>query len=414
MDKFKLNKREKSWVLYDVANSAFTLIVTATIPIYFRGLAENAGLSPAFSSSLWASVTALAVLALAVFSPILGAMADYQNMKKKLFGFFLGLSLLGVFAFTLTKSWLLFLPLFLIARLGFAACNIFYDSMLIDVTTHERMDMVSTFGYAWGYIGSCIPFTIGIFLILTTPFGLSSMAATQISFLITIVWWLALSIPLFKNVKQSYFLESRKDFISHSFYRLLHTFQKLKKEKGILYYVIGYFFYIDGVYTIISMATTYGGEVGIDDTAMILALLLTQFVAFPCSIYSGKLAEKFGTFKMIKLFIIMYIVICLFGFQLSKEWEFWALAVFVGICQGGIQALSRSQFGKMIPKEESSEYFGFFDIFGKFADFFGPLIVAVCAYFLDSSRYGILALIFLFLIGILFLSKSEKMMEEHK
>ncbi|MCI9138494.1 MFS transporter [bacterium 1XD42-8] len=414
MDKFKLNKREKSWVLYDVANSAFTLIVTATIPIYFRGLTENAGLSPSLSSSLWASVTAAAVLILAVFSPILGAMADYQNMKKKLFGFFLCLSLLGVFAFSLTRNWLLFLSLFLIARLGFAACNIFYDSMLIDVTTDERMDMISTYGYAWGYIGSCIPFTIGILLILTTPFGLSPMTATQVSFLITIIWWLVLSIPLFKNVKQSYFLEPRKDFISHSFHRLLHTFQKLKREKGLLFYVIGYFFYIDGVYTIISMATTYGGEVGIDDTAMILALLLTQFIAFPCSIYSGKLAEKFGTFKMIKLFIVMYIVICLFGFQLSKEWEFWALAVFVGICQGGIQALSRSQFGKMIPKEESSEYFGFFDIFGKFADFFGPLIVAVCAYFLNSSRYGILALIFLFLIGILFLSKSEKMMEEHK
>ena len=414
MDKFKLNKREKSWVLYDVANSAFTLIVTATIPIYFRGLTENAGLSPSLSSSLWASVTAAAVLILAVFSPILGAMADYQNMKKKLFGFFLCLSLLGVFAFSLTRNWLLFLSLFLIARLGFAACNIFYDSMLIDVTTDERMDMISTYGYAWGYIGSCIPFTIGILLILTTPFGLSPMTATQVSFLITIIWWLVLSIPLFKNVKQSYFLEPRKDFISHSFHRLLHTFQKLKREKGLLFYVIGYFFYIDGVYTIISMATTYGGEVGIDDTAMILALLLTQFIAFPCSIYSGKLAEKFGTFKMIKLFIVMYIVICLFGFQLSKEWEFWALAVFVGICQGGIQALSRSQFGKMIPKEESSEYFGFFDIFGKFADFFGPLIVAVCTYFLNSSRYGILALIFLFLIGILFLSKSEKMMEEHK
>ena len=414
MDKFKLNKREKSWVLYDVANSAFTLIVTATIPIYFRGLTENAGLSPSLSSSLWASVTAAAVLILAVFSPILGAMADYQNMKKKLFGFFLCLSLLGVFAFSLTRNWLLFLSLFLIARLGFAACNIFYDSMLIDVTTDERMDMISTYGYAWGYIGSCIPFTIGILLILTTPFGLSPMTATQVSFLITIIWWLVLSIPLFKNVKQSYFLEPRKDFISHSFHRLLHTFQKLKREKGLLFYVIGYFFYIDGVYTIISMATTYGGVVGIDDTAMILALLLTQFIAFPCSIYSGKLAEKFGTFKMIKLFIVMYIVICLFGFQLSKEWEFWALAVFVGICQGGIQALSRSQFGKMIPKEESSEYFGFFDIFGKFADFFGPLIVAVCAYFLNSSRYGILALIFLFLIGILFLSKSEKMMEEHK
>lgn len=414
MDKFKLNKREKSWVLYDVANSAFTLIVTATIPIYFRGLTENAGLSPSLSSSLWASVTAAAVLILAVFSPILGAMADYQNMKKKLFGFFLCLSLLGVFAFSLTRNWLLFLSLFLIARLGFAACNIFYDSMLIDVTTDERMDMISTYGYAWGYIGSCIPFTIGILLILTTPFGLSPMTATQVSFLITIIWWLVLSIPLFKNVKQSYFLEPRKDFISHSFHRLLHTFQKLKREKGLLFYVIGYFFYIDGVYTIISMATTYGGEVGIDDTAMILALLLTQFIAFPCSIYSGKLAEKFGTFKMIKLFIVMYIVICLFGFQLSKEWEFWVLAVFVGICQGGIQALSRSQFGKMIPKEESSEYFGFFDIFGKFADFFGPLIVAVCAYFLNSSRYGILALIFLFLIGILFLSKSEKMMEEHK
>jgi UMF1 family MFS transporter len=356
---------------------------------------------------------------LAFISPLLGALADYEKMKKKFFSFFLLIAVTSAVAFIFAPNWITFLIFFIISRLGYSACNIFYDAMLVDVTTNERMDKISTFGYAFGYIGSCIPFILGILLIIIAPISHGATMADrtiemQLSFLLTVIWWIGMSIPLLKNVKQNYFLEARPDFVKHSFKRLGLTFILLKKDKKLLYFILGYFFYIDGVYTIISMATTYGREVGIDSIQMILALLLTQFVAFPCAILSGKLAYKFGTTKMIKIFIIMYACICVFGYGLDTTWEFWVLAVAVGMCQGGIQALSRSQFGKLVPKEESSEYFGFFDIFGKFADFFGPLILAACAFFLGSSKYGVLALVVLFIIGFILLSKSEKLYnQEH-
>lgn len=404
----KLTPAEKSWVLYDVANSAFTLIVTATIPIYFRGLAESGGVSGAYATSLWGTSVSISVLILAVLSPILGAIADYQNMKKKIFTVFLALAVTGAVCFTFAPDWLGFLLFFIAARLGYAACNIFYDAMLVDVTTDERMDRISTLGFAWGYIGSCVPFILGILLILLKPFGLDTMTATRISFLITILWWVGMSLPLFLHVHQNYYVPGQPHVIAHTFHRLGATFGKLKRDKKLLFFILGYFFYIDGVYTIISMATTYGGEVGVDDTSMILALLLTQFVAFPCSIASGTLAKKFGTIRMIKIFIVMYMGICAFGYGLDTEAEFWILAVAVGVCQGGIQALSRSYFGKLIPKEESSEYFGFFDIFGKFADFFGPLLIAVCAALFGNSRYGIFSLIALFALGFVLLLKSER------
>lgn len=408
----KLTKQEKSWILYDVANSAFIMIVTATIPIYFRGLAEGAGVASEHATSLWGSSTSISILILALLSPILGAIADYENMKKKIFTFFFAIAIGGAIAFTFAPTWITFLIFFIVARIGYSACNIFYDAMLIDVTTDERMDKVSTFGYAWGYIGSCIPFVIGILLVLTTPFGLDTMTATRISFVITIVWWIVMSIPLYKNVHQRYSLPAQKHVVRDAFRRLGKTFAKLKEDRSLLLFILGYFCYIDGVYTIISMATTYGGEVGIDDTSMVLALLLTQFVAFPCSIWSGMLAKKFGTMRLIKVFILIYCGICAFGYGLDTELEFWILAVAVGICQGGIQALSRSHFGKLIPKEESSEYFGFFDIFGKFADFFGPLILAACAFFLHNSKYGVLSLIVLFVIGFVLITLSEKVKTE--
>lgn len=404
-----LTKAEKSWILYDVANSAFIMIVTATIPIYFRGLAESAGVSSTAASSLWGSATSISILVLAVLSPILGAIADYENMKKKIFTVFFVLAIGGGFLFTFAPGWLSFLVFFIIARIGYAACNIFYDAMLVDVTTDERMDRLSTFGYAFGYIGSCIPFVAGLLLILNCDsIGISMTAATRISFIITMAWWVIMAIPLYKNVHQRYSIPRQEHVISHTFRRLGDTFKKLSKDKRMLFFIIGYFCYIDGVYTIISMATTYGGEVGIDSNSMVLALLLTQFVAFPCSIWSGTLAKKFGSMRMIKIFILMYMGICIFGYGLDTEAEFWILAIAVGICQGGIQALSRSYFGKLIPKNEASEYFGFFDVFGKFADFFGPLIIAACAYFLNDSKYGVLSLIILFIAGFILISLSEK------
>lgn len=404
-----LTKAEKSWVLYDVANSAFIMIVTATIPIYFRSLTESAGLSSTVSSSLWGTATSTAILILAILSPILGAIADYENMKKKIFTVFFILAIGGGLLFTFAPNWISFLVFFILARIGYAACNIFYDAMLIDVTTDERMDKISTFGYAFGYIGSCIPFVAGLLLILNCDaIGISMTAATRISFLITMAWWVIMAVPLYKNVHQRYSIPRQEHVISHTFRRLGNTFRKLSRDKRMLFFIIGYFCYIDGVYTIISMATTYGSEVGIDANAMVLALLLTQFVAFPCSILSGTLAKKFGSMRMIKIFIVMYMCICVFGYGLDTEAEFWILAVSVGICQGGIQALSRSYYGKLIPKDESSEYFGFFDVFGKFADFFGPLIIAACAYFLHDSKYGVLSLIILFAAGLILITLSEK------
>lgn len=411
MEKTKLSKHEISWILYDVANSAFTMIITATIPIYFRSLSTAAGVAPEHATSIWGTTTSIALLFLACISPVLGALADYQNMKKRIFGWFLALGILGGTAMIFAPGWISFLSCIVIARIGYSACNIFYDAMLIDVTTDERMDYISSMGFACGYIGSCIPFVIGILLILLTPFGLDTVTATKISFLITMIWWLALSLPLLKNVKQTHYLRPKMNVVSHSFRRLGVTFLKLRRDKKLLFYILGYFFYIDGVYTIISMATSYGGEVGIDSTQMILALLLTQIVAFPCSIFSATFAKKFGTIRVLKVYIILYMGICAFGYGLDTALEFWILAMCVGICQGGIQALSRSQFGKMIPKKESSEYFGFFDIFGKFADFFGPLIISACAFFLHSSKYGVLSLIILFAIGFCFLCKAEKIIK---
>lgn len=432
----KLSKTEKSWILYDVANSAFILILTATIPVFFRGLVDSAGIEAvcnswivqflfngnataalagdlqafeALKTSLFGLTTTIAVLIVALSAPIIGAIADYKGMKKKMFTVSLSVGVFACLMLGITQSWLGYLGLIIIARIGYASCNIFYDSMLVDVSTDERMDTISSYGYAWGYLGSCIPFIIGIYLILALPFGLTIGAATQISFLITAVWWALCSVPLLKNVKQVYYLENNDHQIKEAFVRIGTTLKKIGKDKKMLFYIIAYFCYIDGVYTIISMATTYGAEVGIGTNDMIIALLVTQIVAFPFAILSGILAKKFKTISILKVYIIMYIFICLYGFQLDKTYEFWVLCVAVGIAQGGIQALSRAYFGKIVPKKESNEYFGFFDIFGKFADFLGPLIITICAATFGQSKYGILALVVLFIIGYFFLNKVGKL-----
>ena len=405
MMKSKLTRQELSWILYDVANSAFTMLVSTTIPILFRSLAEANGVDSAHATGMWGLVTSAAMLILAILAPILGAFADYKNMRKRLFVVSLIVGIIGLLGLCVTQNWLAYMLLFVVARLGYSACNVFYDSMLTDVTTDERMDRISSHGYAWGYIGSCIPFVAGILLIFTLPFGIDTLKATQLSFFITGIWWVLLSIPLLKNVKQLHYLEKRENIVSHAFKRIGETLRKIKQNKRLLYFIIAYFCYIDGVYTIISMATTYGGEVGIGQTDMILALLLTQFVAFPCAILSGVLAGKVGSLKLIKFYIVVYAFACILGYRMSQAWEFWLLAVVVGMAQGGIQSLSRAYFGKMIPKEEATEYFGFFDIFGKFADFFGPLIISFCAFAFGSSRSGVLALIILFIIGFVLLNK---------
>ncbi|MFV0380316.1 MAG: MFS transporter [Anaerorhabdus sp.] len=431
----KLNLEERSWIFYDVANSAFILILTATIPVFFRSLVDSVTISEvanfwlvkllfsknallaqngsvqaleALKTSLYAITTTVSVLIVALSAPVLGALADYKGMKKKLFTFFLVIGVFSCLLLGVVGNWIGFLALIFIVRISYASCNVFYDSMLVDVADNDRMDHISSYGYAWGYIGSCIPFIVGLYLILFQPFNLDTKTATQISFIITAIWWLIFSIPLLKNVKQKHYLEKKNNLVSSSFKRIFKTVKKIKNNPIMLYFIIGYFCYIDGVYTIISMATTYGAEVGIDDSGMIIALLVTQIIAFPFAILSAKLAKKYKVIDLLKIFVLIYCGICIYGYQLDKNYEFWVLCVLVAIAQGGIQALSRSYYAKLVPKSESNEYFGFFDIFGKFADFFGPLIITICASVFGQSKYGILALVVLFIIGYICLCKVKK------
>ena len=435
----KLNRLQKQWVFYDVACSAFTLILTVTIPVYFRGLIDTAGIDlvcnnqfvqmffsknanlallgdlhafEALKSSLYGLTTSIAVLIVAMSAPFLGALADYFGLKKKLFAISLLIGLGSLVMLSCNTDWILFMVYLIVVRIAYSASNIFYDSMLIDIADESIMDKVSTYGYAYGYIGSVLPFVIGLYLILFLPFGLEVVAATQISFLIVVVWWFIGAYPLLKNYKQKYGFERHPHILKESITRVINTVKVVSHNKKVLYFIIGYFCYIDGVYTIISMSTTYGAEVGISDNVMIIALMVTQIVAFPFSILAGKLAQKFETLKIIKIYILIYMLIVIYGFFLDTAFDFWVLCISVGIDQGGIQSLSRSYFGKIIPKDEASEYFGFFDIFGKFADFFGPLIITICAASFGSSRYGILALIILFIIGFILISKVEKIEKE--
>lgn len=403
----KLSKEERSWILYDVANSAFVLVLAATIPVYFRAIAEADGVSSTQASSIFATTTSVAVLIVAILAPILGAIADTKGMKKKLFSAALVLGLLGGLSLVVVNDWQAFIWLLVVARVGYSLCNVFYDSMLTDVTTNERMDHVSGAGYAWGYVLSTIPFIIGIALIMLKPFNLGTAEATKISFLITVIWWAIFSIPLLKDVSQKHYVEDSLNHVLKNLWsNLRNTLRKIIDNKQMRYFMIAYFCYIDGVYTIISQSTNFGGEVGIGTNEMIIALLMTQFVAFPFAILSGKLAKRFGQIKLLIYYISLYIVIALIGFFMSEAWHFWLLAFLVGLAQGGIQSISRSYFGQLVPKHESNEFFGFFDIFGKFADFLGPLLMAFSATFLNTSRYGILALIILFVVGIIFLRKT--------
>lgn len=408
----KFTKEEKSWILYDVANSAFTLITSATIPIWFAYLY---GLSPVGdipATSFYAITTSISVAIIALLSPALGSIADHKGMKKKLFIGSVAIGVLGGLAFTSVNQWIAFLVLFVVARTGYSLANVFYDSMLVDVTTDERMDTISSYGYAFGYVGSTIPFIVGlVFVLMPDLFGIDTAMGTKISFVIALLWWLFLTYPVVKNVKQTYFTQPEKHLLSHSFTALGRTFNKIKENKVMFLYVIAYFFYIDGVYTIISMASAFGAEVGLATDGMILALLFTQFIAFPFAILAAYLAKKFDVIALLKIYVLIYAGVAVFGFFLESQWQFWVLAGVVGIAQGGVQSLSRSFFGKLVPKENSNEYFGFYDIFGKYADLLGPILIAISGIVFKQSRYAILFLVTFFIIGYVLLTKVENLIK---
>ncbi|WP_308581926.1 MFS transporter [Parolsenella catena] len=409
MSMTKYTKLERNWVMYDVGNSALVLLNTSIVPIYFNAI--NTGASAAELVSAWANAQTVASLVVALLMPVLGSLADYAGNKIKFFiGFFLT-GLVLCFAQAIPMGALPFLVAYVVCTIGLNSSMTFYDAMLTDVTTDERMDMVSSSGYAWGYVGSTIPFIVCLALIFGGPalLGLDTMLCTRLSFVITGAWWLAFTVPLIRTYRQRFGKERGEaetlgKICANTFSGLAKTMRSIAKDRTLIVYMLAFFFYIDGVHTVISMATSYGAALGIDSTQLVLALLVTQFVAFPSAIAYGKLAGRFGTLRMIIAAVVAYCGIVLFAaFALKTATEFWILAILVGLFQGGIQALSRSYFGKLVPKERSNEYYGFFDIFGRYASVMGTFLVSVITAATGSANLGVLSIGILLVVGLVLL-----------
>lgn len=400
--KFGMSKEERNWVLYDVGNSAFVLLVSTIMPIYFNYLAENAGISSVDYLAYWGYAASAATIIVAFLGPVFGTLADTKGLKKPIFTITMLIGGFGCLALGFAGQWLIFLFIYIIAKTGFSGSLIFYDSMLGDITTEDRMDNVSSQGYAWGYIGSCVPFVVCLGIVLGSgKIGISMETAMTISFAIVAVWWSVATIPLLKIYKQKNYVERQPKAIRNSFRRLGVTLKNVKNEKKIFLFLLAFFFYIDGVYTIIDMATAYGTALGFDSTGLLLALLVTQIVAFPFAILFGKLSTRYKTEKLIAICITAYFGIAVFAMFLKEQWQFWLLAVLVGMFQGGIQALSRSYFTKIIPAEKSGEYFGLMDICGKGASFLGTTVISLISQFTGNVNVGVGAISLFFVLGMI-------------
>ena len=404
--KFKLTKLERNWIFYDVANSAFTLMVSTLIPIFFNSLAESEGVSSVDYLAYWGYSISLSTLAVAIMGPILGGICDRRGRKKPVFMGVIALGAACCLAMGLAKNWIAFLVIFIIARIGYQLSLVIYDSMLGDVTSEERMDSVSSSGYAWGYIGSCVPFIVCLLLVLQAgKIGMTQGQAMTVAFIIVALWWILMSMPLLRSYKQVHFLggAAHEDGL---FTTLGHTLKEMIRDKQILFFLLAFFFYIDGVYTIIDMSTAYGTALGLNSTDLLLALLVTQFVAFPSALIMGRLSRKLPSEKLITVCITAYFCIACFAFFLASEWQFWVLAIGVGMFQGGIQALSRSYFTKIIPAEKSGEYFGFLDICGKGASIMGTTVMSLVSQLTGHLNYGVASIAIFFVFGMLFFRMS--------
>ena len=392
----KFTKQEISWMMYDWANSAHSVIVVTILPIFFDSVASCTADSVS-SMSIWGYATSIAMAIVALAAPFLGVFGDIRGMRKKLFTAFLLLGVVSVagLAFTplmdfasstavASKVAMLVLVLYILSTIGFDASCIYYDAFLTDVTTEDRMDSVSTLGYGLGYIGgSTIP--LMIFLIMNAV-GVPMLTSLAIIFAITAVWWLVFSLPLLKNCEQTTGKPYEKGDIGASIKNVFTTMKEIGADKPMLVYILSYFFYIDGVHTIISMSTSYGTNLGLDSAGMLLALLLVQVLGLPFCLLYMKLAARFGARTMVGVGICVYMFICIFAYFMNSLWQFWMLAVLCATSQGGIQALSRSMFGKLIPdKARSGQFFGFFDIFGKFSSILGPTLVGAVSAFAASK-----------------------------
>jgi UMF1 family MFS transporter len=409
LDRLGLGRRDlRAWAMYDWANSAFqTTIVAAVFPIYFHKVAA-ADLPPAVATSRFAWATTIAILIVAVIAPLLGAIADFAPVKKKLLAVFLGIGVTATIAMYWIErgDWQLALILFVIGNVGVAGSIVFYESLLPHLVDEAMLDRVSSAGYAVGYLGGGMLLAVNLLMIqMPGTFGLANAGiATRISLASVGLWWLLFSIPLFRRVPEPPARVRSEDrppgsIIIAGARRLATTFHELRKYQQAFLLLVAFLLYNDGIQTIVRMATTYGAELNIDENAMILALLITQFIGVPFAFLFGSLAGRIGAKRAVFAGLAVYAAITILGYYMKSAAQFMALAVLVGMVQGGTQALSRSLFASMIPRHQSSEFFAFFGVFERYAGILGPAVFAYVVQHSGTSRNAILSVILFFVLG---------------
>lgn len=411
----KMTKVERAWVLYDVGNSAFTMLACSLVPIWFKSLAIGTGAGQITSdqaTAYWALAMSIVTVIVAVLGPLLGAFTDTKGMKKIFFTTALAIGVLGCLFGGFIHSWMLFMIVLVITKVAYSSSQVFYDSMLNDVTTEERMDEVSSYGYAWGYIGSCIPFALALIAYVLGPdmMGMISDSVSRIiGFTVTAAWWFIVTIPLLREYRQVHYVERQKGAVLQVFREIGATIVRIiKHEKEVLYFLIAFFLYIDGVGTIIDNCINIGTDLGLNTVGQVVTLLLTQVVAFVFSLIFAVLSRKYRTITLIKTCIVGYFLVCLYALTLKSLVGFAILAFGIGMFQGSIQSLSRSYFAKIIPANKSGEYFGLYDIFCKGASFLGSAVLAAVKLAGGTINIAVASLAMFFLLGYVFMVKSEK------
>lgn len=409
-----MTRKEFSWAMYDWANSAyFTTVVAGFFPVFLNTFWSDSATSGLTTQRLGITLTIMN-LALAVVSPLLGTISDFKAAKKKFIFIFMlvgTLTTAGLF-FLKQGDWFFAIILYAVSTFCASATAVFYDSMLVAVTKPERYNKISSFGYAMGYLGGGLLFAINLVMVLKPQlFGLEfNHEAVRYSFITVAVWWFVFTIPLMFFVQEPHVAKTDEPLIKlfgHAFRELKKIFLEIFQQKNIFWFLVAYWFYIDGLGTVVSMAVNYGMELKFDSSVLMTALLVVQFVGFPASIFMGKLADKFGNKNAIMLCLTIYVIVIIGAPQMTESRHFYILAVCLGLAQGGAQALSRSLFALLIPKEKSGEYFGFFNLLGKFASFMGPGLMALATFVSGEPRYSILSLLILFGLGIFFLTKVQ-------
>jgi UMF1 family MFS transporter len=417
-EKKKLTKVEKAWVLYDVGNSAFTMLACSLIPIWFKDLAIGTApgqISSDQATAYYSIAVAIVTVVVAIIGPVCGAIADHKDTKKIVFTTAMALGVIGCIINGFATTWVAFIVIHVLSKIFYSASLTFYDSMLNDVTTEDRMDEVSSYGYAWGYIGSCAPFILAMNAYILGG-GLSEdimyfspTVAKIIGFTVTGVWWFLVTVPLLKNYKQINYVEEERGAIHKTFAQIFRTLKTIAtRNKKVLFFLIAFFLYIDGVGTIIDNCINIGTDLGLPTVGQVVFLLATQVVAWLGSLVFAKLSKKYATVPLILICICGYFAVCLYALTLKTLVDFGILAFGVGCFQGSIQSLSRSYYSKIIPAENSGEYFGIYDIFSKGASFLGSAVIAAVKLMGGSINIAVASLAIFFAVGFLFLKLADK------